>query len=70
MRKEINKAKQEIIDGEGYSKRTLFLHTLHSQYFFVSVIQLWASAIVAWLSMKNTPTCYSTKKVSFSLKPY
>ena len=40
MRKEINKAKQEIIDGEGYSKRSLFLHTLHSQYFFVSVIRL------------------------------
>ena len=33
MRKEINKAKQEIIDGEGYSKRSLFFHTLHSQYF-------------------------------------
>jgi hypothetical protein len=40
MRKEINKAKQEIIDGEGSSKRTLFFHTLHSQYFFFSVIRL------------------------------
>ena len=40
MRKEINKAKQEIIDGEGYSKRTLFFLHCIVNIFFVSVIRL------------------------------